>query len=95
VRRGSEHSQDLSIGEAFEGVATALHGLNGFFKYAARCVDGRFHLGDFFMWSEGPVVVYNLATQEHWKRAPRLDRRGRDGVAVTCRRERTFAADST
>src|SRR5689334_16254282 len=38
-----------------------------FDEYAARCADGRLHLGDVFVWSEGDEVVYNLAIQEHWK----------------------------
>jgi O-acetyl-ADP-ribose deacetylase (regulator of RNase III) len=29
-----------------------------FEEYAARCADGRFHLGDVFVWNEGSVVVY-------------------------------------
>lgn len=43
-----------------------------FEEYAARCADRRFHLGDVFMWSDGDVVVYNLATQEHWKKKAKL-----------------------
>ena len=43
-----------------------------FEEYAARCADGRFHLGDVFVWSEGDVVVYNLAIQEHWKKKAKL-----------------------
>src|ERR1700683_5358556 len=43
-----------------------------FEEYAARCADGRFHLGDVFVWNEGDEVVYNLATQEHWKTKARL-----------------------
>jgi O-acetyl-ADP-ribose deacetylase (regulator of RNase III) len=43
-----------------------------FEEYAVRCADGRFHLGDVFVWSEGDAVVYNLATQEHWKTKARL-----------------------
>jgi O-acetyl-ADP-ribose deacetylase (regulator of RNase III) len=48
-----------------------------FEEYAARCADGRFHLGDVFAWSEdepdgSSVVVYNLATQEHWKKKAKL-----------------------
>jgi O-acetyl-ADP-ribose deacetylase (regulator of RNase III) len=33
-------------------------------EYRARCQDGRFRLGDVFVWSEGDEVVYNLAIQE-------------------------------
>jgi O-acetyl-ADP-ribose deacetylase (regulator of RNase III) len=43
-----------------------------FEEYAARCADGRFHLGDVFVWNDGSVVVYNLATQEHWKKKAKL-----------------------
>jgi len=43
-----------------------------FEEYAVRCADGRFRLGDVFVWNEGEVVVYNLATQEHWKTKARL-----------------------
>ncbi len=43
-----------------------------FDEYAARCADGRFHLGDVFVWNEGSAVVYNLATQEHWKTKAKL-----------------------
>ncbi len=38
-----------------------------FEEYKLRCADGRFHLGDVFVWNEGDEVVYNLAIQEHWK----------------------------
>jgi len=38
-----------------------------FDDYLARCQDGRFRLGDVFVWSEGEETVYNLAIQEHWK----------------------------
>lgn len=43
-----------------------------FEEYEQRCKDGRFHLGDVFVWSEGDVFVYNLAIQEHWKKRPKL-----------------------
>ena len=43
-----------------------------FDEYAARCADGRLHLGDVFVWSEGDEVVYNLAIQEHWKAKAKL-----------------------
>jgi O-acetyl-ADP-ribose deacetylase (regulator of RNase III) len=43
-----------------------------FEEYAARCADGRLHLGDVFVWSEGDEVVYSLAIQEHWKARSRL-----------------------
>jgi O-acetyl-ADP-ribose deacetylase (regulator of RNase III) len=43
-----------------------------FDEYAARCADGRFGLGDVFMWSEGDETVYNLGTQEHWRKKAQL-----------------------
>jgi len=34
-------------------------------EYKQRCTDGRFELGDVFVWSEeGGVTVFNLATQK-------------------------------
>jgi len=41
-------------------------------EYAARCADGRFGLGDVFVWSEGDVTVYNLGTQAHWRKKAQL-----------------------
>lgn len=43
-----------------------------FEEYVARCADGRFHLGDVFVWDDGGVVVYNLAIQQHWKMKAKL-----------------------
>jgi O-acetyl-ADP-ribose deacetylase (regulator of RNase III) len=43
-----------------------------FDDYVARCADGRFHLGDVFVWNEDDAVVYNLAIQEHWKKKAKL-----------------------
>jgi O-acetyl-ADP-ribose deacetylase (regulator of RNase III) len=43
-----------------------------FEEYVIRCADGRFHLGDVFVWTEDDVTVYNLAIQEHWKAKARL-----------------------
>jgi O-acetyl-ADP-ribose deacetylase (regulator of RNase III) len=39
-----------------------------FEEYRARCDDRRFNLGDVFVWNDGDVTIYNLATQEHWKK---------------------------
>jgi O-acetyl-ADP-ribose deacetylase (regulator of RNase III) len=39
-----------------------------FDEYRVRCADGRFGLGDVFVWSEGDMTVYNLGTQEHWRK---------------------------
>jgi O-acetyl-ADP-ribose deacetylase (regulator of RNase III) len=38
-----------------------------FREYKERCIDGRFQLGDVFMWKQSPTVVFNLGTQPHWK----------------------------
>ncbi len=35
--------------------------------YRARCADGRFHLGDVFVWSEEDTTVFNIGIQENWK----------------------------
>jgi O-acetyl-ADP-ribose deacetylase (regulator of RNase III) len=43
-----------------------------FEEYKARCADGRFKLGDVFVWSEGDETVYNLALQENWKSKTKL-----------------------
>jgi O-acetyl-ADP-ribose deacetylase (regulator of RNase III) len=43
-----------------------------FDEYRARCQDGRFGLGDVFVWSEDLVTVYNLGTQEHWRKKAQL-----------------------
>ena len=43
-----------------------------FEEYAARCADERFGLGDVFVWSEGDLTVYNLGTQEHWRKKAQL-----------------------
>ena len=41
-------------------------------EYALRCADRRFQLGDVFPWIENGVTVYNLATQEHWRKKAQL-----------------------
>jgi O-acetyl-ADP-ribose deacetylase (regulator of RNase III) len=43
-----------------------------FDEYRVRCADGRFALGDVFVWNEGDVTVYNLGTQEHWRKKAQL-----------------------
>jgi hypothetical protein len=45
-----------------------------FEEYAARCADGRFGLGDVFVWNEGDATVFNLGTQTHWKEKSRKNR---------------------
>lgn len=41
-------------------------------EYVRRCHDKRLALGDVFVWSEDDVVVYNLATQQHWRARSKL-----------------------
>src|SRR5262245_14480107 len=36
-------------------------------EYKKRCADGRFSLGDVFMWTEADMTVFNLGTQRSWK----------------------------
>jgi O-acetyl-ADP-ribose deacetylase (regulator of RNase III) len=43
-----------------------------FEEYAARCADGRFGLGDVFVWSDSAATVYNLGTQTHWRKKAQL-----------------------
>jgi len=43
-----------------------------FEEYRARCEDGRFALGDVFTWTEDDVTVFNLGTQEHWKKKAQI-----------------------
>jgi O-acetyl-ADP-ribose deacetylase (regulator of RNase III) len=43
-----------------------------FEEYRARCADGRFRLGDVFVWNEGDTTVFNLCIQEHWKKKAKL-----------------------
>ncbi|MDJ0944585.1 MAG: macro domain-containing protein [Kiloniellales bacterium] len=35
--------------------------------YKERCRDGRFGLGDVFLWEEDGVCVFNLGTQKSWR----------------------------
>src|SRR4051794_18530759 len=43
-----------------------------FDEYKTRCDDGRFGLGDVFVWVEPDVTIYNLGTQEHWRKKAQL-----------------------
>jgi len=43
-----------------------------FEEYTARCLDGRFGLGDVFPWTEGEHTIFNLGTQEHWKKKAQI-----------------------
>jgi O-acetyl-ADP-ribose deacetylase (regulator of RNase III) len=41
-------------------------------EYVARCADRRFGLGDVFVWTEEGTTIYNLGTQEHWRKKAQL-----------------------
>jgi O-acetyl-ADP-ribose deacetylase (regulator of RNase III) len=41
-------------------------------EYVVRCTDRRFGLGDVFVWSEDGATIYNLGTQEHWRKKSQL-----------------------
>jgi O-acetyl-ADP-ribose deacetylase (regulator of RNase III) len=43
-----------------------------FEEYTARCADGRFRLGDVFVWPEGEHTIFNLGTQEHWRKKAQI-----------------------
>jgi O-acetyl-ADP-ribose deacetylase (regulator of RNase III) len=43
-----------------------------FEEYAVRCAEGRFGLGDVFVWTEGSTTIYNLGTQAHWRKKAQL-----------------------
>jgi O-acetyl-ADP-ribose deacetylase (regulator of RNase III) len=60
-------TMDAGVSVAFKKRWPAM-----FADYAARCADGRVHLGDVVVWSEGEVSVYSLAIQEHWKTRAKL-----------------------
>lgn len=36
-------------------------------EYKRRCADGRFGLGDVFVWDTKEVTVFNLGTQQSWR----------------------------
>lgn len=36
-------------------------------EYKKRCTDGRFTLGDVFLWTENEWTIFNLGTQRSWK----------------------------
>jgi O-acetyl-ADP-ribose deacetylase (regulator of RNase III) len=60
-------TMDAGVSVAFKKRWPAM-----FEDYAARCADGRVHLGDVVLWTEGEVSVYSLAIQEHWKKRAKL-----------------------
>ncbi len=60
-------TMDAGIGVAFKKRFPAM-----FEEYQARCADGRFRLGDVFVWSDGESTVFNLGIQEHWKKKATL-----------------------
>ena len=41
-------------------------------EYKERCADGRFKLGDCFVWTEKDFTVFNLGTQRHWRAKAKL-----------------------
>src|SRR5580692_4205958 len=43
-----------------------------FEEYRTRCEDGRFGLGDVFVWTEGEHTIFNLGTQEHWRKKAQI-----------------------
>jgi O-acetyl-ADP-ribose deacetylase (regulator of RNase III) len=43
-----------------------------FEEYRARCLDGRFGLGDVFPWTEDDRTIFNLGIQEHWKKKAQI-----------------------
>jgi O-acetyl-ADP-ribose deacetylase (regulator of RNase III) len=43
-----------------------------FAEYQTRCADGRFKLGDVFVWRAAETTVFNLATQPHWRAGAEL-----------------------
>lgn len=43
-----------------------------FEEYAARCADGRFGLGDVFVWTEEGHTIFNLGTQIHWRKKAQI-----------------------
>jgi O-acetyl-ADP-ribose deacetylase (regulator of RNase III) len=60
-------SMDAGVAIAFKKRWPAM-----FDEYKARCEDGRLHLGDVLLWTDGDVTVYCLAIQEHWKKKAKL-----------------------
>jgi O-acetyl-ADP-ribose deacetylase (regulator of RNase III) len=36
-------------------------------EYRRRCAQGRFTLGDVFMWRDDGMIIFNLATQSSWR----------------------------
>ena len=44
-----------------------------FKEYRTRCRDGRFALGDVFVWDASRPIVFNLATQRTWRTKAELD----------------------
>lgn len=42
-------------------------------EYRKRCVDGRFGLGEIFVWQDEGMTIFNLGTQPHWREPARID----------------------
>ena len=43
-----------------------------YYEYRRRCQEGRFNLGDVFVWTDGKTTIFNLGTQRSWKTAAEL-----------------------
>lgn len=50
-------------------------------EYKRRCNDGRFQLGDVFVWNENGLTIFNLGTQKTWRTKARMS-----DVETACRR---------
>lgn len=41
--------------------------------YKSLCTEKKFRPGDVFTWKEGALTVFNLGTEEHWRKGATLD----------------------
>jgi O-acetyl-ADP-ribose deacetylase (regulator of RNase III) len=41
--------------------------------YKTLCAEKKFRPGDVFTWKAGPLTVFNLGTEEHWRKGATLD----------------------
>lgn len=41
--------------------------------YKTLCAEKKFRPGDVFTWKEGALTVFNLGTEEHWRKGATLD----------------------
>ena len=42
-------------------------------EYRKRCSEGRFGLGEVFVWQDDGMTIFNLGTQLHWRESARID----------------------